>query len=190
MSKQEVMNPKRPVHRYDREERFRKTLDMLLGFGNGIDEETLEGCKALEWETEINEGTIWEVVRKYLKKEKKRKYYNKIPWIIDQMGYDVLKGYEWKKYCWILQDFEEMHRIFNKSLKGKIYFPNMRFICFKLMEKYGIGYRFRVPLIRTNRKRKRLLGLWENLDAQSKYYNYQKNQKKNQEEEDTSGLGL
>jgi hypothetical protein len=83
------------------------------------------------------------------------RYYNRIPSIVYRLGYEVLRGYSWQKYLWILEDFERMHRKFRKGLNG-VYFPNLRFICFKLMEKYGISYCFRVPMIRTVRKKPRL----------------------------------
>jgi len=77
---------------------------MLLGFGTGVDEQTLEDCIGLEWFSEeiVNEQTIWEIIRRYLKDSGKRKYYNKIPWIVGKMGYEVLHGYTWNKYCYML----------------------------------------------------------------------------------------
>ena len=123
-----------------------------------VKQEIVEECELFDFD----EKDIWEVIRGYLKKMGLKRYYNRIPSIIWRMGYDVLDGYSWTKYLSILDDFEKMHKKFVKGA-GLVYFPNLRFICFKLMEKYGIRYRFYVPMIRTFRKRARLDELCEEL---------------------------
>jgi hypothetical protein len=147
----------RPKHRYCRLERFKGVLDQLLGLKGVVDEGTIEECKA---RIVVSDETVWEDVRYVLKQNGKRKYYNRIPYIISRMGFSVLEGMDENKYTWILEDFGKMHYEFNKT-KGSLYFPNLRFICFKLMQFYGIGYTFKVPLIRTLRKKERLDTLWE-----------------------------
>jgi hypothetical protein len=43
------------------------------------------------------------------------------------------------------------------------YFPNIRFIVFKILERHGITPNYPVPLVRTSRKMKSLEALWESL---------------------------
>ena len=43
------------------------------------------------------------------------------------------------------------------------YFPNLRFICLKMLERHDAEFGFRIPLIRTPRKLKPLQDLWTQL---------------------------
>ncbi len=153
---------KRAVHRYCRVERFRGVLNELIGMRGKVKQDVID---ELEWVLgdDLKGATVWNVVRGWLKGQGLRKYYNRIPQIIFRLGYKVLEGYSWEKYLWILEDFEKMHKKFERK-EGLTYFPNLRFICFKLMEKYGIRYTFVVPMVRTKRKQARLDDLWTDLN--------------------------
>lgn len=151
------------VHRYCRLERFRGVLDELIGMRGKVSLEVVEEC---EWLLEFDGGNVWDVVRGYLKQNGLRQYYNRIPQIIFRLGYKVLEGYTYEKYLWMLEDFKKMHERFNMMVKGDgvVYFPNLRYICFRLMEKYEVKYTFHVPMVRTMRKRGRLDELWDILN--------------------------
>lgn len=150
---------KRPVHRYCRLERFRGVLNELIGMSGKVKQEVVDELEFLLGYDHLDSKTVWNVIREWLKSRGLRKYYNRIPQIIFRLGYPVLEGYSVEKYWWILEDFEKMHKKFEKK-KGVVYFPNLRFISFKLMEKYGIRYTFHVPMVRTKRKQLRLDILW------------------------------
>lgn len=126
-------------------------------------EQVIEQC---EWMLEFDGKTVWNKIRGWLKKNGYRRYYNRIPQIIDRLGYIFMEGYTYAKYLAILDDFEKMHYKFNRELRKEtvVYFPNLRYICFRLMEKYGISYTFHVPMVRTKRKQKRLDELWFELN--------------------------
>lgn len=81
------------VHRYCRLARFKQTLDELIGMKGRVKKEVVEECEVLEGLEDVEK--TWEVVRGYLKKIGKRKYYNRIPVILGKLGYSVLEGYTW-----------------------------------------------------------------------------------------------
>jgi len=152
------------VHRYCRLERFRGVLGELIGMRGKVSLEVIEEC---EWLLEFDGGNVWDVVRGYLKQNGLRQYYNRIPQIIFRLGYKVLEGYSYEKYMWMMEDFKKMHERFDREVKGEegvVYFPNLRYICFRLMEKYGVRYTFHVPMVRTMRKRPRLDKIWDRLN--------------------------
>jgi hypothetical protein len=152
------------IHRYCRLARFKQTLDELIGMKGRVKKEIVEECEVLDGLEDVER--TWEVVRSYLKRIGKRKYYNRIPMILGKLGYPILEGYTWEKYLEMLNDFEKMHQKFMKR-DGVSYFPNLRFICFKLMEKYGVRYRIKVPMVRTLRKKERLDLLWDELNSEN-----------------------
>jgi len=99
----------------------------------------------------------WENIRRVLKQNKLPKLYNQIPLIIRKLGFGNCIEFEnfHKSYIGILKEFNEIHYKFNcKEYKKKRYFPNLRFVALKLIEKYGGKFLIEIPFIRTKRKYK------------------------------------
>jgi hypothetical protein len=146
---QEARSRVRPIHRYNRFERFKNTLEDLLGVRGKVPEKVL----AL-----IPTDCDWEIVRRILKENKAIRYYNQIPHIIYvKTGIQVVKFHDRHlSYKEILKKFNEMTFRFEstgirKKYKRK-YFPNLRFVALTLIEEYGGEFSITIPFIRTPRK--------------------------------------
>lgn len=154
----------RKIHRYSRRERFKSTLYHLLNITGKI---PIAVHKLVKWKLrrlklKVSKSKIWGQIRTILKQNGLQRYYNLIPSFIryscglrPKLNDDAITN--------ILSDFEKMHYQFDKDLKinwKRIYFPNLRFIAFKLMDKHGITYPYKVPLAHTLRKQKYLNNLF------------------------------
>lgn len=139
----------RPIHRYNRLERFKNTLDQLLGCRGNISDNVMELMKNVKFN--------WEQIRKILKKEKLPRLYNQIPLICRKLGFGNCIEFEdfQKSYIGILKEFNRIHYKFN-LMKGdeRKYFPNLRFVALKLVQKWGGKFNLKIPFIRTRRKLK------------------------------------
>lgn len=97
----------------------------------------------------------WENIRRILKQHKIPKLYNQIPLIIRKLGFGNCIEFKdsHKSYIGILKEFNEIHYKFNlkKNCERK-YFPNLRFVALKLIEKWGGEFLVKIPFIRTQRK--------------------------------------
>lgn len=97
----------------------------------------------------------WEQIRKILKKEKLPRLYNQIPLIARKLGFGNCIEFEDfnKSYIGILKEFNRIHYKFN-LMKGdeRKYFPNLRFVALKLVQKWGGKFNLKIPFIRTRRK--------------------------------------
>lgn len=61
----------------------------------------------------------------------------------------------------VVNDFKAVHETFRRlEPQGRKYFPNLRFICLKMLERHNTKFEYRIPLIRTPRKLKPLEDLW------------------------------
>lgn len=138
----------RPIHRYNRLERFKNTLDQLLGCRGNVNDNVMRLM--------INVSD-WESVRKILKSNKLPKLYNQIPLILRKLGFGNCIEFDnfHTSYVNILKEFNIMHYNFNLQ-RGceKRYFPNLRFVALKLIEKHGGKFNLKIPFIRTKRKYK------------------------------------
>jgi len=136
----------RPIHRYNRLERFKNTLDQLLGCRGRISDNVMEMMGGLK---------DWESIRQVLKRHKLSKLYNQIPLIIRKLGLGNCVVFEdfHKSYIGILKEFNMMHYKFNLA-KGddRKYFTNLRFVALTLIEKWGGKFKIDIPFIRTRRK--------------------------------------
>lgn len=97
----------------------------------------------------------WESIRRILKQHKIPKLYNQIPLIIRKLGFGNCIEFKdsHKSYISILKEFNEIHYKFNlKNSNERKYFPNLRFVALKLIEKYGGEFKIKIPFIRTRRK--------------------------------------
>lgn len=146
---QEAKSRVRPIHRYNRFERFKNTLQELLGVRGTVPSTVLE-LIPIECD--------WEIIRKILKQNQLTKYYNQIPHIIFvKTGVQpVTFENRHDSFNAILQRFMEMTFKFDTmGLRKKYdrkYFPNLRFVALTLIEEYGGEFNIKIPFIRTARK--------------------------------------
>lgn len=137
----------RPVHRYSRFARFKSTFLKLIG-SKSTPAHILIACK------NANPADPWDSVRRILKHYKWRKYYDYIPAILVEIGMYKMIKITSEQLEQIYTDFKFLEDRFERSkhLLARKYFPNIRYIVFKLLEYNGILYDFKVPLARTKRK--------------------------------------
>lgn len=153
----------RPIHRYSRIARFKSTLYQLLGERGSVPPTVLAMVKAY---LVPNDPDPWNSTRWILKHFKQSLYYNRIPFILNNLlgtnshPKTTAKQLDTiiKEYMVFASKFENM-----KHDCGLRYFPNMRFIVFKLLQKHSLFPNYPIPIIRTERKRKSLEKLWDSL---------------------------
>ena len=102
---------------------------------------------------------IWEYMHEILKKHKLAKYYNRIPAILGMAGYDrgtctVPKD----AYELILYDFDRLAKVFNeiKDDVGRKYFPSLRYVALKLMDRHSVKTDWPITGMRTMHKKNAL----------------------------------
>lgn len=150
---------KRPKHRYCRRKRFQTTLANLLNDKGKVPAHVVE----LVREEMFPNREIWDEVRAVLKEHKLRIYYNRIPFIIQQLEKrSSTQPVKSVQYSNIMTQFDQFCFWFDqhKQKLGRTYFPNMRFIALKMMEQNGIVLNYEIPFTRTLRKRKDLEQIW------------------------------
>jgi hypothetical protein len=150
---------KRPVHRYSRRQRFVNVLHQLLGDKGKVPEWVVSIVK-----TYLKPGDIWNHTRSILKHYKLRIYYNRIPYIVHQITKtNSSKPVHVNQYENVMADFDRFCYLYDqhKNIFKRTYFPNMRFMALKLIEKHGIELNYPIPFTRTNRKRKDLEFIWQ-----------------------------
>lgn len=151
---------KRPVHRYSRLERFETTLQQLMGEKGKVPDHVMT---IVSWYVKESPD-MWNAVRKVLKHFKWRLYYNRIPYIVHQLTQKPSVNWSrtYDQYQAIIADFQKLCYLFDqkKELLQRKYFPNMRFIALKLLEKHGVTFEYPIPLTRTSRKLKDLEYIW------------------------------
>ena len=153
----------RNIHRYSRLERFRKTLLSIIGERGRVPDYVIAMVRNF---LNISGGDHWNRCRAVLKHFGQRKYYDEIPFILNKLGhgrlFDVTTGDQIEsiiRHYKILSDKFERR----KSDYQRRYFPNIRFIVFKLLQLHNINPNYSVPFIRTTRKNKSLESLWAEL---------------------------
>jgi hypothetical protein len=149
---------RRPIHRYCQKSRFLNVLYQLLGDRGKVPEHIVTVIKSY-----IKPGELWNQVRKILKHYKFSLYYNRIPYIIQQITQqNSVPKIHVDQYRSLIEDFDRFQYWFqhHKQFLNRTYFPNMRFIALKLIEKHGIHLNYTIPLARTQRKLKQLEHLW------------------------------
>lgn len=150
----------RPIHRYSRVKRFESTLFQLIGERGDISKEVISDIKNIGFNSDPR--YVWDSIRSILKQKGLRKYYNRIPTIIQRLGLPY--RIHVKDPLEVVNDFKAVHCAFDQqTLPDRKYFPNLRFICLKMLERHSATFGFRVPLIRTPRKLKPLQDLWVQL---------------------------
>ena len=152
----------RPVHHYSRIERFENVLYQLLGCRGIVPKFIIEHIQSTGYDKDPD--FIWDSIRTILKNKKWSLYYNRIPIIIQIIGYnrkiDFGDSNEFLEN--VVTDFKMISSRYEqlKSSIGRSYFPSLRFIAFKLIIKHGATFQYRIPYIRTPRKIDLLEGIW------------------------------
>ncbi len=150
----------RPIHRYNRIERFNFTLSYLVGYKGTVPQKVLDACCHIIPTKE----TVWDDIKLILKKNKWNIYYNRISLIINSLGITITENLTNSIYQSILQDFQSLNSLFEKSKRkewGRRYFLNLKYVALKLLQKYNVTFRVDIPLIKTQRKLKVLNDFWD-----------------------------
>ena len=149
-------------HRYCRIGRFKMVLFNLLSLSGRVSKRFVPYLKTQlkRKNKKITRSKIWNQIRAVLKKNKLAKYYNRIPFMIKQITGLTYIGLSETKLRLILEDFQNMHKQFKfgslSSKWSRSYFPNLRFIALTLLRKHGVEFPYKIPFLRTTRKRKTL----------------------------------
>lgn len=149
----------RPIHRYNRVKRFEYILFQLIGERGAVDQKIILDIQYAGYNKDPR--YVWESIRMLLKAKGLRQYYNRIPTIIQRLGLPYRINVQDPRA--IVEDFKALHYAFDHTSLERKYFPNLRFICFKMLERHGAEFGFHVPLIRTPRKLQPLQDLWFHL---------------------------
>lgn len=168
---QERRGALRPIHHYDRIERFTSTLYQLIGCRGSVPDSIMETVQESEYNSDPEH--IWDSIRDILKKiPQGRKYYNRIPTILSKLGYELKidfqdQDYVIKDICLEFRRINAKYELIKSCLTRK-YFPSMRFIAFKLLEKHGAEFQYKIPFVRTPRKQVLLEEIWTELSFPNK----------------------
>jgi hypothetical protein len=155
----------RPVHRYCKVKRFKHLINNLLGGSRVmINDPDLFITVALELDYDCDK--VWSSCRDILKRYGWTRFYNKIPSILQQIGYThKIRGGTGVVIDRIINDFKIIAAKFGTlELGGRSYLLNYRFIALKLMERHGIVFEYPIPKIRTLRVVKPIEDLWVQLE--------------------------
>jgi hypothetical protein len=149
-------------HRYSRKARFKSTLFQLIGVSGDTPSKIIKIVRN-HLKPSVRRSSLWNQVRHALKQNNLSLFYNRIPLLIKLTIGLKPRGVTYDAVQKILNDFNFFHYQFNNHLAerwSRKYFPNLRFIALKLMQKHGITFPYKVPLVRTCRKKKYLEGLY------------------------------
>lgn len=153
----------RPIHRYDRVKRFESTLYQILGLRGNVDLQTVLDLRIHGYDK--RPGHVWDSIRNFLKKNHKRKYYNRISSIIQMLKLPFkLIPPESRKLQFIVNEFRKLNNQFQLLHLDRKYFINLRFIVLKLLQQYSVVIEYDIPLVRTKRKLKPLEEVWSLLN--------------------------
>jgi hypothetical protein len=160
---QERRGSLRPIHHYNRVERFEQILYQLVGCRGVVPRLIIQHIRSIGYDR--NPDKVWDSVRSILKKNNWSQYYNRIPIILDQLGFDRKIDFG-DNNAFVLNLVNEFRKISAKfeELKPHLvrcYFPNLRYVAFKLLVEYGAVFQYKIPFLRTPRKEKQMDELWE-----------------------------
>lgn len=152
----------RPIHHYSRVERFQSILYQLIG-SRGV-------VPRLVIQTIVTEGydnhpdRVWNSIRGLLKKHNWSLYYNRIPVILEQLGYKRKITFRDPNafVIHIVNQFRKVSAKFEqiKDTLNRKYFPNLRYVVFKLLQENGAEFEYSIPFLRTPRKERMMDDLW------------------------------
>lgn len=158
----------RPIHHYNRVERFQSILYQLIG-SRGV-------VPRLVITTIVQKGydphpdRVWNSIRKLLKEHNWSLYYNRIPVILEQLGYKRKINFN-DQNAFVLHIVNEFRKISARfeELKPQLertYFPNLRYVVFKLLQENGATFEYSIPFLRTPRKEKVMDEIWSLLKTE------------------------
>lgn len=160
---QERRGSLRPIHHYNRVERFESILYQLIGARGVVPKLVLTTIQLEGYD--LDPAKIWNSIRAILKKHNWRLYYNRIPVILEKLGYKLKINFQDKNafVLMIVNEFRKMSAKFEqiRSQLERTYFPNLRYICFRLLKENGAVFEYDIPFLRTPRKEKMMNELWE-----------------------------
>jgi len=149
----------RPIHRYNRVERFRYVLFSLVGYKGDLSEQIIDTCRGVD----LSGDDVWGQVRRKLKAGGWKKMYNQIPSILRKLGMEICKV-EWSVLEDICREFMRMSSKFDFMEKvGRSYFMNLRYVALRMLMERGVEFQYKVPLLQTRRKLMVLDDLWNKL---------------------------
>ena len=145
----------RPIHRYNRTERFTRILAQLLGLKTNVPRtlfKKMGGC------------ACWEDVRQILKKEGASRYYNCVPTIMEEIGLErpITLKVDNTLFRKMVNDFQLFQAAYAKQPNRSKYFPSLRYIAFKIMQDNDAEFND-VQFIRTRRIEDKLDKIWESI---------------------------
>jgi len=154
---------KKRVHLYSRIYYFRTVLAHLIGCnGNIKDEHFTEIRICIGPKILTSPFRSYNIIYKFLKIKKWRKYYSSIPFIIQKLGgrYWDFGGFNNASRVMqiVEQKFKKFHYLFlnNPKLLGRKRFPKLQYIALRLLEDSGVHPPYHIPFARTIKKRKSL----------------------------------
>lgn len=150
----------KPIHRYDREARFKATLLNLLGERSNVPAHVIAMVKAY---LKPDSENLWNDTRSILKHFKQRRYYDCIPSIIKKiLSKRLFDQISAEKLDSIMNDYKALVVRYDQQKHSfkRTYFPNIRFIVLKLLDLHSIKPLYPIPFVRTNRKNILLNSLW------------------------------
>jgi hypothetical protein len=163
----------RPIHRYDRPYRIRRTLLHVIGQDGTCPPDLLAFLKARLPVDLVLSRSIYERVRSFLKKHRWVHLYASIPYIVSQLG-----GSRWRvtgtQYQRVYADALQLHRLFDlfrsqDRLGLRRRFPKMQFVILRLLHRHGVVPPYFMPWARTYIKRRQLRTLLITLETQPCY---------------------
>lgn len=152
----------RPIHRYSRVDRLKTIMAELTGERGGVPTEIIQVVKHFLGKKPHHP---WNQTRSILKHFKKSVYYNRIPFILNKLGFGKGMTITHDTYRGIIRDFMHLHTKF-EEIKGSLnrkYFPSMRYTVLRLLQLHGYHPNYDIPLVRTKRKHKSLEKIWKEL---------------------------
>jgi hypothetical protein len=165
----------RPIHRYDRPYRIRRTLAFVTGYDcQAVPEDVLRQLKRYVTTADLMSWHIYDRVRALLKRWRLAPWYSSIPHIIVRLG-----GPRWRvstdQFRRVSEDALTLHRRFDhfrrqERLQGnRRRFPKMQFVLLRLLDRHGVHPPYRVPWARTYIKRRQLWHLLDWMERQDLY---------------------
>ena len=160
---QERRGALRPIHRYNRDQRFVGIIKKFLG-GSIISGKNIDIFNLIVMEVAIeaiwDKELVWNSIRKILKYMGYSRFYDNIPVILEMVGYEFKIKYKGVIFDEIFNDFKKLVAGFNTIIGPRKYMINFRFIALKLMERHGVIFEYYIPKIQTCRKIKEFEDLW------------------------------
>jgi len=139
----------RPVHRYVRKERFHTTVVHLTGLGGKVPDDVVE-----EVEDRLGDNdpdSMWYSIQKILKGLGKSRYFNRIAYILEKMGYEKMMDGN-VRLDRVFNHFERMSRKFDHGDFERVYFPPLRYVALRLLHLEGAVFNYRIPAVKTDCK--------------------------------------